>query len=506
MKLKLLLYSIVISGYSCCFAQREIQPEIGGLVYTSQKGYYERSRAQQHSGEKIILSDNTYSGLNLRLGARFLYGNKSALVNLQYQFLQNNGFGRNDADVSLRSKFMGVGGDFRLFEQKRVGLFFQMALLTEVSTNYKDQYLEDGSYRPRSYAAHDFYNDYAYRNIYKGTPFIGNLSLGCNVRIMYGLSLNLSFGYGLRILRSQLVKLDFNTYQQTGIPTKITDVNDSYLIPFHMMDLQAGLSYSFSFKKNEKNKEQTNSFFKVFKSGVNKLSNQIVQPEIGTSAYVSSLGFFNVKKTPDDEAGKSKGLRLSNSSYYGIKAFFGARFISNKSSLSLNFQYQYVEDSGKGLEGNRILLKSNLLGLGAEVRLFEENKVRLFFKMTTLTEVSSNFINSYLKLGSYEPTDFDLTEKYIENPTINVYKGTPLLNTISIGSNIKLMKGLSLNLALGYTMRLIKIEYSSMSFNADQITGLFRDNPALIPIHMLDFQVGLNYAFPIKKQPKAEMP
>ncbi len=511
MKINFLIPFIVFFGSFSLYAQREILPEIGFSGNGSFFGNYVYKDYNSYSGtitSKLYHSRQMYLGYNGKIGGRIKYQNKSFLFSGTY----HRAYSQDDVNSGFifSSDLLGVDTEFRLFEKSAVSLFFNLQLMSEVYSKYKNRYLEVKEYIPveKYYFYPTSSNPTAtvQTNIYKGTPILSNILIGCNLQLIESVSLNISAGYGLKMLRTQEATLLFDENVSRSEPKSMILEKQPYLVTFHMFNVQVGLNYSFSLHNNQKSKEQLNSFSNAFKSGIDKLSRQIVQPEIGTSIYTSNFGLYNVKRTREDEKGKSRGLRLSNSSYYGLRAYAGARFLANNRSLSLNFEYQYLEDGGSGLEGSRIVLKSNQVGLGAEFRMFEQNKVRLFFKMTTLTEVSSNFINSYLKLGTYEPTDFDLNEKYIEHPIINIYKGTPLINTLSIGSNIKIIKGLNLNFAIDYSMKLLRIEQGSMSFQSNKITGLFRDTLNLIPFHMFGFQAGLNYEFPVKKKPKMEIP
>ncbi|MDD2983802.1 MAG: hypothetical protein PHQ74_10480 [Crocinitomicaceae bacterium] len=237
------------------FAQREIQPEFGALIYTSRERYYNTKYTHDYSNYKKVWTNNYPYGFKLKFGPRFLSTNKSVSVNLQYQFLKINDSGYFGNPIALKSNLLGVGADLRLFEQKRVRLFFQVALLTEIQSNYIDAFLSSGSYSPTDFPPQHFFGDYVHTNIYRGTPFVGNLSLGCNVKILHGLNLNLSFGYGMRMIKCQRAELTFIKDQSFQVQTKIKNVYDEYSVPFHMLDFQAGLSYTFSMKKKSKAEE-----------------------------------------------------------------------------------------------------------------------------------------------------------------------------------------------------------------------------------------------------------
>ena len=84
-----LLISLFFFNSALNFAQTEIQPEIGALVYTSRKGYYDSGKTHDLGNGRMVLSNNSYSGIKLKFGARFLFNDKSFSLNTQYQFLES---------------------------------------------------------------------------------------------------------------------------------------------------------------------------------------------------------------------------------------------------------------------------------------------------------------------------------------------------------------------------------------------------------------------------------
>ncbi|MDD2983803.1 MAG: hypothetical protein PHQ74_10485 [Crocinitomicaceae bacterium] len=253
--MKRIIPFLVIFNCISIFAQREIQPEFAALIYTSRQEFYTGKTTWENPNDKLVSCFDIFYGFKLKFGPRFLSTNKSVSVNLQYQFLQHNNKGYFGNPIVLKSNLLGIGADLRLFEQKRVRLFFQVAFLTEIQSNYIDDFLRSGSYSPTDFPPQQFFGDYVHTNIYRGTPFVGNLSLGCNVKILSGLNLNLSFGYGMRIIKCQRAELTFIKDQTFQVQTKIKNINDEYFVPFHMLDFEAGLSYTFSMNKKSKAEE-----------------------------------------------------------------------------------------------------------------------------------------------------------------------------------------------------------------------------------------------------------
>ncbi|MDD2983805.1 MAG: hypothetical protein PHQ74_10495 [Crocinitomicaceae bacterium] len=249
--MKRIIPFLVIFNCISIFAQREIQPEFGALLYTSQKGYYDSKKTNQNSNKELILSNNSYYGFKINIGSRFILRKKSISLNFQYQYLENNGAGFKGNRISLKSNLIGIGGSLRLLELNRVRLFFQTAFLTEISTNYMNNYLVNRYFTPADYLPYQLEDGYVFTNLYKGTPLITNFSIGCNVKIVSGLSFDATFGYGIRLLRSQHAILNPNSNTPKG-HVQVQSINSPYLVPFHMLDFQAGLSYTFSMKKKTK--------------------------------------------------------------------------------------------------------------------------------------------------------------------------------------------------------------------------------------------------------------
>ena len=259
MRMKVFLSFFIIS---ICFfykAQRKIQLEIGFSGTAAAFGFYNPDKVHDfspyESHAKMYESGNGYVGFNANAGSRFSLKNMSVFVFANYQWLSTDfsyisSHGERDF---LASNLLGVGTGVRFFEKSRVRLFFNAQILSEVYSDYKGKYLNIKSYRPNSsfYVAPNLptYEKSIKRNIYEGTPLIGDFLVGCNVKIVDELSLNISVGYGIRILKSQYTYLYFNTDVSTTVPVATQHIDKPYNVVFHMVDFQLGLSYAFSFKK-----------------------------------------------------------------------------------------------------------------------------------------------------------------------------------------------------------------------------------------------------------------
>lgn len=264
MRMKVFLSFFIVS---ICFshkAQRKIQPEIGFSGTAATLGFYNPDKVHDfspyESHAKMYGSGNGYVGFNANAGSRFLLKNISVFAFAHYQWLSTDfcyisPYGERDF---LASNLLGIGTGVRFFEKSKVRLFFNAQILSEIYSKYKGRYLNLKSYRPDSFLYVDpnlpTYEKSAKRNIYEGTPLIGDFLVGCNVKIVDELSLNFSVGYGIRILKSQYTYLYFDTDVSTTVPVSTQHIDKPYNVVFHMLDFQLGLSYAFSLKKKKESR------------------------------------------------------------------------------------------------------------------------------------------------------------------------------------------------------------------------------------------------------------
>lgn len=259
--MKRIISFLIFFNYLFVFSQGEIQPEIGFSGNGAAFGFYNTNKVHDWSVQEIhsnpYNSGNGYVGFISKIGSRFIFGNKSFLVSLQYQWFKTGG--ESQDQTKLTSNLLGLGTEIRFFEKNKVKLLLNVQLMSEVSSGYRNNYLRKQNYRPIKHyhvlPISNYSGEKVETNIYKGTPFIGNFLIGCNVKIVNELSFNFSVGYGLRVLRSQLANLTYIYAVSLTEPTKEENIDKPYLVPFHMLDFQAGLSYTFSMKKKSKTEE-----------------------------------------------------------------------------------------------------------------------------------------------------------------------------------------------------------------------------------------------------------
>lgn len=151
----------------------------------------------------------------------------------------------------MKSNFIGISITNRFRENKIVRPLIIVELSTEINTNYVDDYLDERFYSPIKFSSPSSLPWYFNVNLYKSTPFIGNLLMGCNFKLYKGLSMNVVLGYGIRVIKLQYAHLEY-VYNSAEIPDKIHTINKPYTLGFNMFVVQTGLNYTFSFKKKDK--------------------------------------------------------------------------------------------------------------------------------------------------------------------------------------------------------------------------------------------------------------
>lgn len=161
--------------------------------------------------------------------------------------------------------------------------------------------------------------------------------------------------------------------------------------------------------------------------------------------------------------------------------------------------------------------RNHLLGISSEIVILNETKrFRPFVGVSLLSEIRTNYKNGYVDMNYYFYTstpissaDFIFVSKTMPHKIIYggwFYQSMPLVGTISAGCNIRLVKGFSLNLAVGYNLSLMRYKYVKWEYD-DYVKEDYRDKLGDAPIntkalHSMAFQLGLSYAFSFKKKEK----
>ncbi|MDD2983801.1 MAG: hypothetical protein PHQ74_10475 [Crocinitomicaceae bacterium] len=257
MKNNLLISCLFLINNLFVFAQKEIQPEIGFSGNGSFFGNYVFKDYNNVSGamhRKLYYSRHMYLGFNTRIGGRIKYQNMSFLFSGTYHKVNS----RDDiySGFIFSSDLLGIDTELRLFEKSAFRLFFNLQLMSEVYSKYKNGYLELEEYVPVKkyyfYPTSSNSTGTVRTNIYRGTPFLSNVLIGCNLQLIESMSLNVSAGYGLKVLRTQEATLLFDKSVSLSEPKSIILEKQPYFVTFHMFNVQVGLNYVFSMKKRSK--------------------------------------------------------------------------------------------------------------------------------------------------------------------------------------------------------------------------------------------------------------
>lgn len=241
-----------------------------------------------------------------------------------------------------------------------------------------------------------------------------------------------------------------------------------------------------------------------------------VQPAIGISHNWSLFGIYKTDKVA------SITNYHYNSSYYVTSVPYqitningGINLVHQDYNLSIRFGYQYFvckqQVSINFSEKVRETMKGNLIGLIISNKFRETKVVRPFFSIELSTEIGTNYKEKYLGAENYNIDKYITTASYIWNKNINYYQSTPFIGNLLVGCDFRLYKGLSVNAAFGYGLRILKAQYGTLyyypSVQNKPATEIKIGNPYTLGFNMLTLQLGLSYAFDIhKKKQKTETP
>jgi|SRR5690554_154442 len=218
--------------------------------------------------------------------------------------------------------------------------------------------------------------------------------------------------------------------------------------------------------------------------------------ELGILSNTGSQGYFNV--------GLNLGIdyEFDKGNFYILLDYEYSSNVFAYSEPSTAGELKYVSFNS--------LLRSHVIGVSLKYTFLKnENNFRPFLKISGLTEVSTNYKNGYLLDEGFIPRSESgasyIYPPYPEGPEVNyynsfLYNSTPLISRILGGVDVKLSQNISLNIAAGYSFRIMKTKYASWYENED-INVVAQDKPTKnIRSQMVDFQLGLTYAFSLKKK------
>ncbi|HTO38493.1 MAG TPA: hypothetical protein VL021_08725 [Brumimicrobium sp.] len=186
---------------------------------------------------------------------------------------------------------------------------------------------------------------------------------------------------------------------------------------------------------------------------------------------------------------------------------FSSNVVAYKSNIYPNEEHQYIVYNS--------VLRSHFSGLSLKYTFNNKDrdrKIKPFIFLSTLTEITSNYKKGYLLDNEFIPKNESSATYYY--PSIpggeytvdyyysNFYHSTPLASSLLGGIDIKLNQNLSLNIAAGYAFRVMKVKYAEWKENEDVYKKLETIPTENVFSHFLDVQLGLSYAFPLKKTSK----
>lgn len=208
----------------------------------------------KHNFSKQIRSEDNpqfYGESNLQIGIQLKESWGAIDFNCNYLYSVSYA---GEPSYSLQSHFLGGNINIHfLSDEKRIRPFFSISGLTEISTNYKNGYLWPYDYdwttmeKPLSKdGGGPITLDYYYSSFYYATPFVGNIFIGGELKLMRNFYLSLGVGYGLRVMRAK--------YAEWGENDDVNEILRSITPEAHLFqffDVQFGLTYVIPFKKEK---------------------------------------------------------------------------------------------------------------------------------------------------------------------------------------------------------------------------------------------------------------
>ena len=245
-----------------------------------------------------------------------------------------------------------------------------------------------------------------------------------------------------------------------------------------------------------------------------------VKPEIGFAGNFVAFGIYNSHNV--EEVSYKSSREDSDYKYVGLNIYLGSRILIKNISLLFSFNYQHLASGGYDDNLTRIdFRKSDLLGVGLGMRLFESSKFRPFLSAQLFTEINSNYKNKFLKSRSYAPLHKQAPEYYNSyhpshgNPSTyyyqaTLYQTTQFLGNFYSGCDFSLVDNLMLNLSVGYNLTLLNYKYANFEYTnpkyVDYMEITSTSRIRTVALHSFSMELGLRYNFSMKKKPKAEIP
>ena len=238
-----------------------------------------------------------------------------------------------------------------------------------------------------------------------------------------------------------------------------------------------------------------------------------VMPAISVSQNLSIIGGYSTNKVS-----LHTGYHYNSTHYISYNAYQitningGVNLANTNYSIGIKAGYQFFICRDQTVTNpyvkNKFIMNSHFIGFVITNRFRENKIVRPFINISGSTEVKTNYRDRYLSTETYNPTVIS-SGNYdnVIGIKTNFYQSTPFIGSLLIGCDFRIYKDLRVNLALGYGLRVLKTRYGMLTFHPEQSTMKpvkteYISEPYTVAFHMLDFQLGLSYAFSFKKKEK----
>lgn len=229
---------------------------------------------------------------------------------------------------------------------------------------------------------------------------------------------------------------------------------------------------------------------------------------------VEDLSLFGVYNTSKIAKLYQEHFSRSNQftySYMKTNFGIGVDFSKNNYGLGIRLGYQCLiskqQVDTKIWQVKKAVLNSHLISFGIINRFRETKIIRPFIRIDFSSEVATNYKNKYLDALNYIPERYFLPFETSKYKKLNIYHSTPFVGDLLFGSDFKVFKGFSINVSLGYSIRVIKVQYAIIGFplGPQPSVPIYEEKisqPYSLALNYLTFQLGLNYAFSFHKKEK----
>ncbi len=212
-------------------------------------------------------SSQLFLASDLQLGLQFEMSTGNVKAFGAYQL-----FGNMSKEVfeayTFASQQLGVGFEYQSNNEKIVSLIVGASFMTEIYTNFKNGYMNNGNLAfPRSvrpyagnyYATNFQKHEYKFYDShhYQSTPLSVSIWLGMNVRLYKSLNINFSILNDIRVISQKYFKWDLTDKEEEQINLIGKDINeliDDQAISRTVIDrfgLRVGLSYTLPISKTK---------------------------------------------------------------------------------------------------------------------------------------------------------------------------------------------------------------------------------------------------------------